>query len=615
MPEKLPEFPKELPEETKKKLDEIKKKLETLTNKVREKFDKYIVGVALLPPSKEEINKKNKKEKEINVLTLIDDTDSKTMSKEELKAKLDSIITELSKNIDENIKTKTVLLTELWQDCFVGKFELVELFGISAPIFDKGIVSALKIADIHKKMVLNKFEKYIVSYVLFGSLPRGEARLESDIDIAIIIDDTDVKRMSRIELKDKLRAIIISMGMEAEEITGIKHKLNVQTYILTDFWESMKNANPVIFTVLRDGIPLYDRGIFMPWKQLLKMGKIRPSQEAIDIFMATSEEMIKNVKLKMKMLVESEIYWSTLNATQAAIMLYGLAPPTPKETIELIQEIFVQKEKLLEREYVDIMKKIRDFYKDVEEGKIKEVKGKELDDFLYNAEKYMKRIKRLFEQISEIKRKEKFEDLYNNVVNSVRDILKLESNNIENDTDRNEKTNNKDNRLDESNLVHEFNHSLIQKGKIAKQNLKLLESIFVAKEDFDLNKLTKTEMEKTGKDYDELMKNIIEHMQRKNAHNLSKAKIRVKVEDKFGEVLFLQKSVYITKDLTNNKTILKAKLKDDGSFDAIRDATSDEMEEDLSKEVTTTKSKSIALKEKTFEELKKLFGKDVEVLL
>ena len=67
--------------------------------------------------------------------------------------------------------------------------------------------------------------------------------------------------------------------------------------------------------------------------------------------------------------------------------------------------------------------------------------------------------------------------------------------------------------------------------------------------------------------------------------------------------------------MTNNKTILKAKLKDDGSFDAIRDATSDEMEEDLSKEVTTTKSKSIALKEKTFEELKKLFGKDVEVLL
>ncbi len=600
MPEKLPDFPNELPEETKKKLDEIKKKLEKLTDKVREKFDKYIIGVALLPPSKDD-----KKKKEINVLTLIDDTDSKTMSKEELKAKLDSIIKDLSKNIDENIKTRTILLTELWQDCFDGKFELVELFGISAPIFDKGIVSALKIADVHKRMVLNKFEKYIVSYVLFGSLPRGEARLESDIDIAIIIDDTDVKRMSRIELKDKLRAIIISMGMEAGEITGIKNKLNVQTYILTDFWESMKNANPVIFTVLRDGIPFYDRGIFMPWKQLLKMGKIRPSQEAIDLFMGTSEDMIKNVKFKMRMLVESEIYWSTLNATQAAIMLYGLPPPTPKETIEIAQEIFVQKEKLLEREYVDIMKKIRDFYKSVEEGKIKEVKGKELDDFLYNAEKYMKRIKRLFEQISEIKRKERFEDLFDNMINAVRDILKSEDPHISHINAENMK---------EMNLVSEFDKKLVQNGKIAKQNLKLLESVFEAKADFDANKLTKTEMEKIGKDYDEFMKNVIEYIQRKNASELNKAKIRVKAGDKYGEVLFLQKTVYITNDMTNSKTIQKARLKDDGSFDAIREATLDEMEEDLSKAFSKS-DKSIVLKEKTFEELKKIFGKDVEILL
>jgi len=604
MTEKLPDFPEELPEETKKKLDEIKKKLETLTTKVREKFDKYIIGVALLPPSKdnnkkEEIsdsNKNNKgKDKDINVIILIDDTDSKTMSKEELKAKLDAIIKELSNQIDNNIKTKTILITELWQDCYDGKFELVELFGISAPIFDKGMLSALKIADIHKRMVLNKFEKYIVSYVLFGSLPRGEATSISDIDIAIIIDDTDVKRMSRIELKDKLRAIIISMGMEAGEITGIKNKLNVQTYILTDFWESMKNANPVIFTVLRDGIPLYDRGIFMPWKQLLKMGKVRPSQEAIDLCMATSEDMIKNVKLKMRMLVESEIYWSTLSATQAAIMLYGIPPPTPKETIELMQEIFVQKEKLLEREYVDIMRKIRDFYKAVEEGKIKEVKGKELDDFLYNAEKYMKRIKRLFEQISEIKRKEKFENLYDNTINSCREILKLEG--IDD--------------VSEKDIISMFNKNLMNKGKLEKQNLKLIEYIFVAKKDFDSNKLTKTEAEKINKDYDELMNNINDYIQRKRTHDMEKSKIKVKVNDKYGEIIFLQKSVYIINDVTDKNKIQKTKLKENGSFDAIRDATLDEMEEDFSKDVP----KPVVLKEKTFEEIKKIFGRDVEIIL
>ena len=155
------------------------------------------------------------------------------------------------------------------------------------------MLAAIKIAEVHKTMVLKKFEKYILSYVLAGSLTQGRATATSDIDVWIVIDDTDVKKMSRIELKDKLRGIIIGMGIEAGELTGIKNKLNIQVYILTDFWESLKEANPIIFTLLRDGVPFYDRGIFMPWKQLLRMGHIKPSREAIDFFISTCHPNIK----------------------------------------------------------------------------------------------------------------------------------------------------------------------------------------------------------------------------------------------------------------------------------------------------------------------------------
>ena len=37
----------------------------------------------------------------------------------------------------------------------------------------RGMLAAVKIAEIHKSMVLKKFEKYIVSYVLAGSLVQG----------------------------------------------------------------------------------------------------------------------------------------------------------------------------------------------------------------------------------------------------------------------------------------------------------------------------------------------------------------------------------------------------------------------------------------------------------
>ena len=296
----------QLPKDVQEKLEAIKSKLEKFHKKILEKFDKYIVGVALMPPPKpEELQQLQQLQNpqmpapavppapapedkdKIHVLVLVDDSDSKTMSKIELKDKLTAIIISIGKEIDPNITPQTLILSELWQNCFDAKYELLQLIALSAPIYDTGMLQAIKIAEVHKTMVLKKFEKYIVSYVLAGSLVQGKATPTSDIDVWIVIDDTDVKRMTRVELKDKLRAIIIGMGIEAGELTGIKNKINIQVYILTDFWDSLKEANPVIFTLLRDGVPFYDRGIFMPWKQLLKMGKIKPSAEAIDIFMGS----------------------------------------------------------------------------------------------------------------------------------------------------------------------------------------------------------------------------------------------------------------------------------------------------------------------------------------
>ena len=93
---KKPEEPKEfdfskLPKEAQQKLKAIKIKLDKFKKKVVEKFDKYIMGIALMPPEKPEDGKEEDKEK-INVLVLVDDSDSQKMSKLELKDKLTSII-------------------------------------------------------------------------------------------------------------------------------------------------------------------------------------------------------------------------------------------------------------------------------------------------------------------------------------------------------------------------------------------------------------------------------------------------------------------------------------------------------------------------------------------
>lgn len=598
-----------LPPEVKEKLAQLKAKLEKFQKSIIEKFDKYIKGIALMPPPKappatlppEILAEEQKRFEQIkdkhHVLVLIDDTEPSKMSKQELKDKLTAIMDTTAREIDQSIVPQTLLITELWQNCYDAKYDWLQLIAMSAPIYDTGMLGAIKIAEVHKTMALKKFEKYIVAYVLAGSIVTGRATKESDIDVFIVIDDTDVKKMTRAELKDKLRAIIINMGLDAGDITGIRNKLNIQTYILTDFWDAIREANPVMFTFLRDGVPFFDRGIFMPWKQLLKMGKIKPSPEAIDMYMSTGEQGLDRIKFKFKDIATEDFFWSILTPTQAALMLYGVPPPAPKETCEVLREIFVKKEKLLEEEYVKMLENVIQTRKDIEHGIKKDVTGKELDELLEDSEKYMKRLKKLFSQIEKTKEEEMIINLHETILTIIRDVLKAEG--VE--------------KVLEEELISTFEDKLISTGKIPTRFLRLLNEFLEAKKAYDAGKLTKTDLEKTRKNSAELVKFLVEHLQRKRGRELEQAKVRVKYGDKFGEITLLGSVAFVIRNLdAPEKIIEKAAINRDGSLGPLESSSWDEFEKALAKVAIPPK---VFIKEPVFESLKKIFGKDVEVLV
>lgn len=253
--------------------ESVKSKAEKFKNEAIKLYKKEIKGIVVLPPKGEG--------QALDMLVLLDIEgafDEKFKKKDEIEKKLK----ELGAKHLEKINTSAVILEEIWDMCNKGKYEILGLLAMAMPIYDTGWVGALRVTEIHKQMVLKKFEKYIVSYVLAGSMVKGRATEESDIDTFVVVDDTDVTRMTASELRSRLRGMIWGMAEEAAMAAGVKNKLNIQVYILTEMWDSIRSANAVIFTMLRDGIPLYDRGMFQPWKLLLKQGKITPSPEAVD---------------------------------------------------------------------------------------------------------------------------------------------------------------------------------------------------------------------------------------------------------------------------------------------------------------------------------------------
>ncbi|MEM0230870.1 MAG: nucleotidyltransferase domain-containing protein [Candidatus Woesearchaeota archaeon] len=586
----------QLPEETKKNILELKGKIDEFKKRLLEKFSNYVVGIALLPPENKEDEKKDGKQ-QLPLLVLVDDSDSKKMSKDELSLKLASIVEQMAREVDEKLVPKTVLLSELWQSCYDGKYELLQTIAMAAPVYDNGMLSAIKIGEIHKSMVIKKFEKYIVSYVLAGSLVKGKATKNSDIDVWVVIDDTDVKRMTRAELKDKLRAIIISMGIEAGEITGIKNKLNIQVYILTDFWDSLREANPIIFTLLRDGVPLYDRGIFMPWKQLLKMGRIKPSQEAIDMFMSTGEQMLNHVETKLKDIGMEDIYYAILTPSQAALMLYGVPPPAPRETAEMMREIFVKKEGLLEEKYVDILERNIKVRKDIEHGEKKELTGKEIDQLLTDAKAYLKRIQRLFSQINKMKEEESMRSIYESTITAVRDILKTEG----------------ITQASEEEIAELFEKHLVNTGKMPEKFSRLLREIIKGKKDYEERKLDKAELQRLKNSFSEFIKYVIEYLQRYHVQQIERVKIKIKYdENKYAEVIMLEKAAFIIKTEQEGKKVQMANVNEDGEISELRESSFEEMDSELAK---LEKAPVVFIKEKSFESLKKIFGPKMEILI
>ena len=498
--------PSKLTPEQEKEMQKVREKLDDVKKYITTKY-KTVSAIGIIPPQvahifddENELTEEERKTKPMHLLVVLPDDKEKEFN--EIRADLIKQISETKQPIWLNL----FIEKDIWEICLDSKYDIAEGIGMSFPLHDNGILGALRVAQIHKSLCLKKFEKYVYSYVLWGSLVRGEAQKTSDVDVGVIIDDTDVKRMPRLELKEKLRNIIHSYVMQAEELAGVKNKLSPNIYLLTEFWEGVKDANPIFYGFLRDGVPLYDRGGFLPWKLLLRMGKIKPTPESIDMFMSYGDKTKDIVNRKLLDIVIGDIYWGVITPAQAMLMLYGIPPPNVKETVPEFRRIFIEKEKMIEKKYGDILEEIvMKYYKGYEHGNVKEVSGKEVDKLLKDSEDFLKRLRELREDIEKEIQKKSFEEIYENVFKIMKALF----------GDK-----------EEPQLIREYEKEIINKAKGNPKYIHTLNELIQLKKDFK-NKKTpgKYEFEKIRKNAVYLIEDLIEYNQRKELGLLEKTKV------------------------------------------------------------------------------------------
>ncbi|MDD4354252.1 MAG: nucleotidyltransferase domain-containing protein, partial [Candidatus Nanoarchaeia archaeon] len=322
-------------------------------------------------------------------------------TEEQIIAVINDLVDEKVSKIMENYKgtkAKILPLSGLWQSCYDQKFELMSAITnpqSSKTLYDKGFIKSLTAAQVLKSMALEKLKRYILSIILVGSTSRGTMHEHSDVDISFVIDDTDVKKMSRHEVLARLRGMILEMAAK----TGFE--FNIQVYLLTDFWQALRDTQPVIFSMVRDGVPLYDTGMFMPWRTLLKTGKMKPSPESVDQFFKTGRLLIEDVNNSIKEIVIERLFLSMFNPAQAATMLVGIPPTHHGDTPKVFKKYFVDEYKLIEPKYVEYLTEILELRKGVEYGKIKDISPEKFLEQMKHAKDFQDRMDKLFKDVRE----------------------------------------------------------------------------------------------------------------------------------------------------------------------------------------------------------------------
>ena len=283
---------------------------------------------------------------------------------------------------------------------------------------DPGIGKEERI-EILKKFTKNLLEKHgalIRSVVLFGSTAREEWRGESDIDVFVIVDDTR-QRISP-EMLAKIDKDVVEIAR------GLSKQLSIQQpYLLTEFWAMVREGHPIIFNFIREGVPVYDKDIFLPIKRLLQMGEIRPSKEAVEKYIDRAPKRIFKAEDNKIYSVVEDLYYAMLESVQAVLMFLGKSPPRPSDAANEMRRSLVQA-KLLEEKYAEWMAEIIEIRKEVEHKRINEISGADVDKWIERAKDFTKKMQSLIVKIEVLKRENMIDKSYAIMMETIVTLLK-----------------------------------------------------------------------------------------------------------------------------------------------------------------------------------------------
>lgn len=116
--------------------------------------------------------------------------------------------------------------------------------------------------DLYLEILRAFFKGNLVSAYIFGSVARGEASEESDVDLIVVVKGLEEDVGKRLKLSSDLKELLRERGWDLRKTLRKKGlPTTISDVLLTP--EEVQKHPPILLDLTVDGVPLIDEGGFL----------------------------------------------------------------------------------------------------------------------------------------------------------------------------------------------------------------------------------------------------------------------------------------------------------------------------------------------------------------
>jgi len=240
------------------------------------------------------------------------------------------------------------------------------------------------------KDVRKELGNLLKAIVLFGSTARriGTNKKSHDIDILLILDDVSISLNQ--ELIQTYRILVEKI------VAKVSRKLHITSLRLTNFWEYIRAGDPIAINILRDGVAIIDTGFFEPLQLLLYQGRIRPSIESVQNYLAMAPQTLQNSRGHI-LQATLDLYWAVIDSAHAALMYVNEVPPSPAHVADLMEEKLI-KPGIIDKRHSHTMRAFYNLGKSIMHNQLTDMTGDQYDAYYKEAYDFVMAMKKFIDK-------------------------------------------------------------------------------------------------------------------------------------------------------------------------------------------------------------------------